>query len=410
MNRIVKIVPLMFSLVVLASCGGTSGSGESSATEPASSVEEPSSQSSMVDTSSVLPTQLTQDLIDEYMSGYAIEGHITETYDLGDGYVYDLYYAFSAECTEEGYHYRQGNYSEDGSVGFEVGTLYEGNFEPYSLNNRIYVSDWALLLDNTVAYSIYNSQNILWEDTFDNFMAYMDVQDFTETSTGVWSYDLSANTYMSGLIYSQMYGYWGSSVTEFDLYVENGEISGYHAEIADSDYSSSYGFTLGTSYDGKFVASGSSLYERVSPKEGNTIDALETAFASLKGGNYTVNQNIMIYDYTTNSYVEYVSNDLKRDGTNVESSLDSYSLPSFDISSVLFTEEEGKYSLDVDGAFYADTTTFDPFTYYADIFDELTIEIDNDSNTIVFTACDNMYGLIFILTYSDIGTTVISAE
>ena len=272
MNKIVKIAPLMFSLAVLASCGGTLGSEESSATEPASSVEEPSSQSSTVETPSALPTELTQDLIDEYMSGYAIEGHITETYDYGDGYAgsgyaYELYYAFSAECTEEGYHYRQGNYSENSSVGFEVGTLYEGNFEPYSLNNRVYVSDWTLLLDNTVAYSIYNSQNILWEDTFDNFMAYMDLEDFTETSTGVWSYDLSTNAFMSGLIYSQMYGYWGSSVTEFDLYVENGEITGYHAEIADIDYSS-YGFTLCTSYDGEFVASGSSLYEGVSPKEG----------------------------------------------------------------------------------------------------------------------------------------------
>ncbi len=413
MKKIIKILPLCLSIVCLASCGSSSSSVE----EPSSTVTEDSSISSSEESGSSVsseadPNVLTQDMFTPLIDGYSFTSLYTEVYDFGSDGVSSLYYRLDAECTAKGYHYKQSNYSATANPTFDSeGILYQGNFEPYTVGGYAFVSDSTLLINNTVSSYSYQDDNVLWEDTFDNFFAYLDVDDFVETSTGVYSLDLDlAPAYMPALIYSQCYGYWDNYIKVFDLYVSNGEITGFHAETpADTSYSNLYGFTITYTFDGTFTATGTDLYSGVEVMTGEEITELESAFDTLAAGNYTCEELVYLYDSSSYEYELYSTSSLLSNGTSISSDTDSsyISLPDFDISSILFSaSSSGSYYIDVEGSFYMNTYSFDPFTSMADVLDDLEIDVGDDS--IAFTGYDNVYGLKFVVTYTNIGSTVIS--
>lgn len=425
----------------LAGCQNNSSSPAPSSPPPSSttpSSTSPSSESpSSVQPSTPAPEptkNLTPDMIEEAVEGYAIEAYLVNTYDMPgemDDMVYEQY--MDAEADEDFYHVKSyvGSYDAENEEVTKDAVEQDQYYTHTEVGGVTYGAYAAIGASNHVEAS---QIPLLWEESFSNFFAYLTPDNFVRGDED-YHFDLDLETVsdaVNSAIMSQCCGGWGYLLESFELVTDGFHIVGFNAVSA--FYESYEGGMIQTA-ECTVTRLGEGAFVPLEPYEGTEDSAFEEAMDELAKGNYHVNEKITMDNgdgtfsdisevdvdvaggILTYQQGEDTSVYVDRDGSLHEVTAvpddqgnplfykDGYSIPgggipSFDISSIFFDKgEDGVYVFDAESYpdVWPELSSFDPMN--AESLQVVSVEIGEDE--VVFKATGFIY--TYAITYSKIG-------
>lgn len=295
-NNLKRILLVMTSACLLASCSEANNDGSSTSSEEVSSSETINDEAALTA------------MIKELSKGMSVESLVTVTQDLGTKdnpqLTYGRFY-LDVQTTADRYAYQQYQEVESNTATPNKDTMAaKGNFLKSILG---YACTSYLGIDNQ-SYNTPITQEgtdgasyVMWSDSgLENIFASLDGSMFQKVGNNEYQLKGDTDIALKRKITANFYGEnTVPAVNDFTLTVQDGHIVEYYISTeTQKRYNSSYyvNYTLQYEFEGKIVAYGDSNPEVTKnfndPITGQKDDALENALASLRNHNYTENTSV----------------------------------------------------------------------------------------------------------------------